>query len=70
VTRPVLECVDCGTRSRPAAEWRGVRVDLPDEGDEPALAFYPEVCSSATLTLRSAASRYRKPVPNGRERLG
>jgi hypothetical protein len=25
--------------------WRGVRVDLPDEGDEPALAFYYPDCA-------------------------
>jgi hypothetical protein len=34
-----LECVECGKLSLSAAGWRGLRVDLPDEDDEPALAF-------------------------------
>jgi ribosomal protein L44E len=41
----VLQCVECGTRSLSATGWRGVRVDLPDEGDEPALAFYCPECA-------------------------
>jgi hypothetical protein len=41
----VLECVECGTRSLSAAGWRGVRVDLPDEGDESELASYCPDCA-------------------------
>jgi hypothetical protein len=39
-----LECVECGKRSLSAAGWRGVCVDLPDEDDEPTLAFYCLAC--------------------------
>lgn len=41
----VLECAGCGKRSLSAAGWRGMRVDLPDEGDEPGLAFYCPDCA-------------------------
>jgi hypothetical protein len=41
----VLECVECRARGLSASGWRGVRVDLPDEGDEPAFAFYCPDCA-------------------------
>jgi hypothetical protein len=42
---PVLECVECRRRSLSASGWRGVRVDLPDEDDEPTLAFHCPDCA-------------------------
>jgi ribosomal protein L44E len=46
----VLECVECGKRSHSAVGWRGVRVDLAEEGDEPAVAFYCPECAAHELS--------------------
>jgi hypothetical protein len=41
----VLACVECPrVASANAKGWRAVRVDLPDEGDEPAVPFYCPEC--------------------------
>jgi len=48
VTKPRarITCAECGQVAYDARGWRGVRVDLPDEGDEPALAFYCPDCAA------------------------
>jgi hypothetical protein len=43
----VLVCAECPRVSGFYARgWRAVRVDLPDKGDEPALAFYCPNCAA------------------------
>jgi hypothetical protein len=45
-----LRCVECGCTWKSGKErWRAYRVDLPDEDDEPALAFYCVLCSLANF---------------------
>jgi hypothetical protein len=42
----VLECIECGTVAvATAVGWRAYRIDNPDEGDPPELAFYCPVCA-------------------------
>ena len=41
-----MRCVEC--RAEPDGEargWRGLRVDDPEEGDEPELGFYCPSCA-------------------------
>ena len=44
--RARLRCAECGTMSTSHAwGWRGYRMDDPEEGDLPALAFYCPDCA-------------------------
>jgi hypothetical protein len=56
----LLECVECRIRSPSADGWRGVRVDLPDEDDEPLLAFYCPGCAE-----RESGTECRAPASVG-----
>jgi hypothetical protein len=41
-----LRCTECGARSDvDALGWRGYRMEDPEEGDAPALAFYCPFCA-------------------------
>jgi hypothetical protein len=41
-----LECIECGAVAGPkAAGWRGYRIDVPEEDEQPAVAFYCLDCA-------------------------
>jgi len=43
----MLVCAECGrTDDGEAAGWRGYREDLPDEDEQPALAFFCPSCAA------------------------
>jgi len=43
----VLVCAECGrTDDGKAAGWRGYREDLPDEDEQPSLAFFCPSCAA------------------------
>ncbi len=49
----LLACVECPRVSGFYARgWRAVRVDLPDEDDEPRLAFYCPECGEREFGYR------------------
>jgi hypothetical protein len=42
----MLVCAECGRRDDgKAAGWRGYRDDLPDEHEQPSLAFFCPSCA-------------------------
>jgi hypothetical protein len=43
----VLVCAECGcTDDEKAAGWRGYRDDLPEEDEQPSLAFFCPSCAA------------------------
>ena len=44
----LADCIECGCRSDARwVEWRAYRVDDPEMGEPPALAFYCPACAEA-----------------------
>jgi hypothetical protein len=42
----MLVCAECGCSDEKAAGWRGYREDLPDEDEQPSLAFFCPSCAA------------------------
>jgi hypothetical protein len=48
-------CAECGQIADDRAlGWRGVRYDLPDEDDDPLLAFYCPECAAREFGSKAA----------------
>jgi hypothetical protein len=47
-----MRCEECRAEATGLAEgWRGLRTDIPDEGDEPEVAFYCPECAEREFEL-------------------
>jgi hypothetical protein len=42
----VLVCAECGRSDEEATGWRGYRDDLPDEDEQPSVAFFCPLCAA------------------------
>jgi hypothetical protein len=50
-----MRCAECKTEAiNPARGWRALRIDIPQEGDEPDVAFYCPECAEREFGPRFA----------------
>ncbi|HEU4614498.1 MAG TPA: hypothetical protein VFS15_20525 [Kofleriaceae bacterium] len=53
----MLVCAECGcTDDEEAVGWRGYREDLPDEDQQPSLAFFCPSCAAREFDQDQAVS--------------
>ena len=53
-----MRCEECRIEATaPARGWRALRTDIPQEGDEPSIAFYCPVCAEREFGPRVANAK-------------